>query len=628
MHMLDFVRQPIVSAQVSDLVNPAKWVVDAFGGRKTASGAQVSPTTSMTVSQYYACIRAVAEDIGKLPWKVMRAARDPVAGDTLTEDRTSKLWPLLAHWANPELGSQQFREVMLTWALGWGNAYAEIERDDAGDPIALWPIHPTLMRPWRDPETWKLWYRASPFPGFPGGLIEPRDIFHLHGIGPDGLSGWSMAELARQDIGNAIAAQEFEGNIYASGATTRGVLKYPRKLGKGDVPKLRRQWLQTYGNGDTKGAPIVLEGGMEFVSVSVNPRDSMFLESLKQGVVTLARWFRIPPHKIAALEQATLNNVEHLSIEYVTDTILSWATRLEGEAGRKLIPARDLAAGTTTQLDLDALLRGDFKTRADGTRTLVSTAVLTPNEGRRIHGLNPSKQKGADSLWVQGAMRRIDDPSPFAAPGAGPGPGAVDPAAPDGGPDAADPAADPSQPGGPQGDPVGGPDVAPAAQTSAVPPRTTGQALRDVRTRALAARQAAGAKAADATRPVFLDAGDRIARRHEKALARLATKHHADGEAFQAEVKAFLAAERPTLLEVLAPAARTFLATAVALEAPGVDRIGGGAVVEAFVDRYLAAASSAAWARYREGKTYDAEAEGRQVAVGMLHQLDVTLAAA
>ena len=75
-------------------------------------------------------------------------------------------------------------------------------------------------------------------------------------------------------------------------------------------------------------------------------------------------------------------------------------------------------------------------------------------------------------------------------------------------------------------------------------------------------------------------------------------------------------------------AARTFLATAVVLEAPGVDRIGGAAVVEAFVDHYLAAASSAAWARYREGKAYDAEAEGRQVAVGMLHQLDVTLAAA
>lgn len=615
MRVLDFIRQPVARSAFTTALSDTSWGFDMFGGRKTASGKTVSPTSSMTLSAYFACIRAVAEDIGKLPWTVKRTQPD----GSSQEERTAAIWPILHHWANPEMGSQQFREVMLTWALGWGNGYAEIERDFTGTPIALWPIHPTRIRPWRDPETWKLWYYCSPFDGFKGGLLEPRDVFHVHGIGPDGLQGWSIAELGRQDIGNQLAGQEFEGNIYASGATNRGVLKYPKKLQPGDTTKLRKQWLKTYGSKSEKGAPIILEGGMDFVSVSYNPRDSMFLESMKEGVITIARWFRIPPHKIAALDKATLNNVEHLGIEYVTDTILSWATRLEGEAQRKLFSPAELVAGMTSQIDLDALLRGDFKTRSDATRTLISTGVMSPNDGRKVHGLNPSKQKGANSLWVQGAMKRIDDPAaPSAPPPGSPG---DDGSSPDGD---LEPQSNPDDSTAPSS-PI------PADQGGGVPPPGAKQPpsrqdlARAERARRRAELATATKAAAAATRAVFLDAGGRVARRHEKAFARIAKQQHADGDRFRAEISTFLEGERAQLAESFLPAAQTFLATCDALEAPGIDQVGGAAIVEAFVARYCELAAEGAWTRYRQSTPYDVEAEAGQLAAGLLGQFDRVL---
>ena len=50
----------------------------------------------------------------------------------------------------------------------------------------------------------------------------------------------------------------------------------------------------------------------------------------------LARWLRIPPHKIAHMRDATFSNIESQTREYVTDTLQPWMVRWEQEIQRKL----------------------------------------------------------------------------------------------------------------------------------------------------------------------------------------------------------------------------------------------------------------------------------------------------
>jgi hypothetical protein len=53
---------------------------------------------------------------------------------------------------------------------------------------------------------------------------------------------------------------------------------------------------------------------------------------------------------------------------------------------------------------MDSLLRGDFKTRAEGVARLIQSGVYTPNDGRKyIGGLDASDDPNADKLHMQGA---------------------------------------------------------------------------------------------------------------------------------------------------------------------------------------------------------------------------------
>ena len=81
-------------------------------------------------------------------------------------------------------------------------------------------------------------------------------------------------------------------------------------------------------------------------------------------------------HKIADLERSTNNNIEHQSIEFVTDTIVPWVTRLEQEVNVKLFGAR--AVGSVyTKMAVNALMRGDAKSRAEFYRTMTQIGDAT-----------------------------------------------------------------------------------------------------------------------------------------------------------------------------------------------------------------------------------------------------------
>lgn len=74
--------------------------------------------------------------MGALPWHVMKE----IPGDAEVA-YTHPVDRILNVRASAEFSSQTFRELMVSWALRYGNAVAEIEPDQVGRPVALHPIH-------------------------------------------------------------------------------------------------------------------------------------------------------------------------------------------------------------------------------------------------------------------------------------------------------------------------------------------------------------------------------------------------------------------------------------------------------------------------------------------------------
>jgi len=365
----------------STVRNPADWLhATLSGGDHTVSGETIGPDKALTLSSYFAAIRAISEDIGKLPLIVYKHLK-PRGKARATGH---PLYRLLHDEPNREMSSMSFRETLTMHAIGWGNGYAEIVRDDKGNPVALWPIDPNRVRIERGDGS-RIVYLVSAVNGNEIKL-ESKDVFHLHGLGFDGLSGYSVAHLARESIGASLAAEKSGAALFGNNSQPAGVLEIP-----GIVTAESRQALQDSWEARFKGAAnahktAVLEQGLQFKALGVPNKDAQWIEMREFSVSELARWLRIPPHKIAHMRDATFSNIESQAREYVIDTLQPWLVRWEQEITRKLISDRKTVFAEHL---VDGLLRGDTTIRFNAYQTAIASGWMSPNEARALENLNP-----------------------------------------------------------------------------------------------------------------------------------------------------------------------------------------------------------------------------------------------
>jgi len=156
--------------------------------------------------------------------------------------------------------------------------------------------------------------------------------------------------------------------------------------------------------GGNAGKTPLLEEGLEFVPLSMSPADTKLHEQYKGVIEEIARLYRVPLHLIGVLDKSSFNNIEKQSLEFVMYTLRPWVKRWESELNRKLFTDREQDR-YFIRFNIDSLLRGDSKARAEYFRSLYMMGVLSPNEIREILKLNPIE--GGDEYLHQGAMTTI-----------------------------------------------------------------------------------------------------------------------------------------------------------------------------------------------------------------------------
>lgn len=385
--------------------------------KRTTSGETVTPDGALVLSTYFACVRNLSEDVAKLPIGIFKQV-----GESRLLLPLHPIERLLDSIPNPEQSSFTLRETLTQWLLSWGNCFAEIVRSNAGAVAQLWPIHPSRVRLRRLPDG-SLIYQvmcdmdpASVRPQQKYVELKPADMFHVRGLG-SGLLGYSVAALAAESIGASLAAERFGAAFFGQGATQSGILTHPGTLDEPAQKNLRESWQKTYGGARNSHKIAVLEEGVTYTPISIPPDEAQFLETRQFQVEEICRWFRMPPHKVQQLLRSTFSNIEHQSIEYVTDTLMPWLCRWEKEVKRQLITEPDVYM----RHDVKELMRGDAATRSTYLKTLVYMGAISINEARMAEGFNPIDEDWANEHYMQVSMstvKRIASGEAAAKPGA------------------------------------------------------------------------------------------------------------------------------------------------------------------------------------------------------------------
>lgn len=426
--MIGFVRHCLNYFAASGDRGPADpfWYQTVMAARPTAAAVRVDEEIALTYSAVWAATRLLCGTGAWLPLKVYRRV-EKHGGEGREHLRTHPVQRLLKR-PNDSMSGMAFRLLMWKWQVNRGNAYAEIQSNRLG-PQALLPLDPQLVDCRRDDDGTVFYEYREPLRE--SRRIEADAMLHIPSIiSVDGVSGKGVIEHARESIGFGIATEKHGAHFFGHGALPPMVVEHPGRWDDPQRAAFRREWAEIYG-GATGAKVGVLGGGATAKMLQLTERDSQFLETRQHNIEEIARWYGVPPHMLQHLLRATWNNIELLGIEFVVYSLILWLSIWEEQIELKLLKDAALDDGLFVEHSVNALLRGDTRTRGEYYRAMVSLGLMTRNEVRALENLDPVE--GGDVFLVQGASVPLNDdgkPESEFVGTAGPDQGGTEPDAP------------------------------------------------------------------------------------------------------------------------------------------------------------------------------------------------------
>jgi HK97 family phage portal protein len=364
----------------------------------SASGVNVTTEAALGVPAIWAAVNFLSGTLASLPLHLYRKGK---AGNTRVNGR---LATILHDAPNEEMTSFAWRKSVFDSVLTEGRAFTYIERNDADQVINLWPLDqsrmtvknagPTRIYEYQDTDRRTVRYKAA----------EVIDLAFM--LKPDMVRHRGPIATNRDVVGMAIAATQYAsryfqgggvppfaiyGTFATPGATQRAADDMDASIR--EAAKWQRQ-------------ALVLPKGIDIKPIGADPEKSQLIETHRFIIEQIARIYSLPPVFLQDLTRATFTNSEQQDLHLVKHTLLRWVEQFEQELNLKIFGRSSTVQ--YAEINVDGLLRGDFKTRMEGYASGIQHGILMPNEARQRENL-PDDPKG-DQLYMQGAMTPLGTP--------------------------------------------------------------------------------------------------------------------------------------------------------------------------------------------------------------------------
>lgn len=370
-------------------------IAETQGTQSGLPGAALTPDTAsmgvdgaLQISTVWACIDRRATLVASLPF----FAYEQVDGEKVMA-RKSRLYELLHESPNSRMTPFEFWRAMVMNHDLRGNAYARIDRDAAGEAVAMWPMPADQVESKVLTDGSMVYeYRL----GSDVAVLSDRNVLHIKNLG-NGTTGMAKLEFMRATTDEAAKSQGNACRLFASGGKPSGVLMIDKVLDKEQRATVKRNFVDMAEGGLSR--LFVLEAGMSYVPMGLSPVDQQLLETRKFTAEQLCQWLDVPPVLVHhANVTAWGSGIEQLIQGFYTTALRPMLINIE-QAVRKRVMTPRQRATMTVEFSLDALLRGNPKDRAEILAKLIQNGVITRAEARQLEGW--PHMDGTDVLTAQ-----------------------------------------------------------------------------------------------------------------------------------------------------------------------------------------------------------------------------------
>ncbi len=360
------------------------WLSDFLTGMDglftSFSGETVTQSSALRLSAVYNAVNTISDDVAKLPVHIFRRTSNGVEIDT--SHPASFLLSVLPNERMTPFKLKKYTDIKRQL---WGHGYIYVETDFDGMPVALLPLPPEYVMPYID-DNGAQWFVLC-LPGMERRKLPWADVIDVHGgISTNGVTADGTMSHARDAIGVGMAQQKFEGNLYQRGMKLGGVLETPSKLGPDEKDIVRREFEKMTSGLSNMHRVAVLDLGQKFTPLTGTLADAQFIESKKDNISDISRFWKFPLYKQQEGDQS-YNANEQQSLDYVTNTLDPILVEYDQEYTLKLFSRREWKK-YYARANRAAQLRANLTARKDFLTGMVNGGIYTLAEARAFEELN------------------------------------------------------------------------------------------------------------------------------------------------------------------------------------------------------------------------------------------------
>ncbi len=363
----------------------------------SSSGKVVTADKAIHLSAVWACVRLLSESVSTLPLKIYERQAD----GSRKPATNHPVYQVLCRRPNMEMTPSRFMLMLVASICLRGNAF--IEKKKIGSKlVSLVPLLPQNMVVKRL-ENGRLEYTYTE-----NGLkrvIPEKNLMHIRGFGLDGVCGMMPMREGRDVIGAAMAVEESAAKIFENGLQSSGFLSAEEALDAEQRERLRG-YMQAFTGSKNAGKIMVLEGGLKYQNVTMNPEAAQMLESRAFSIEEICRWFRVPAFMVghADKQSSWASSVEGMNLQFLTNTLRPLLVNIEQEISRCLLDGDD---DLFAEFSVEGLLRADSAGRSAYYTTALQNGWMSRNDVRRLENMPPIE--GGDIYTVQLNLTPLED---------------------------------------------------------------------------------------------------------------------------------------------------------------------------------------------------------------------------
>ena len=214
----------------------------------------------------------------------------------------------------------------------------------------------------------------------------PDDLMIILKNSEDGLQSTGVLDLNADLLSLALNQQEYSSSLLENGSLPMAILTTPSKLSDKAMERITKSWRSAYQGKKNAGKTVVLEEGMDYKPVSLNPNELDLSTSKNSTLSDIARIFGIPESMLNA-DANKYNSNEQNNLHFLQYTLEPVITAFESSLNKSLLLEEEKKKGYSFKFDRDSILATTEAEKFATTIQAMKGGLLSVNEARERHNM-------------------------------------------------------------------------------------------------------------------------------------------------------------------------------------------------------------------------------------------------